>query len=91
MTQQAEPRGSMYKVGDAEFEIIRVTIDVEDDVVRQHLEKDPADTVRRFLVSRGYTVNSITAPFPQPGQLYHPGYIHIVSGKLQSTWSPIFQ
>ncbi|MFD8082026.1 hypothetical protein ACFV4F_10020 [Kitasatospora sp. NPDC059722] len=90
MSDGVELRGTLRKVEDVEFEVVRVTIDVADDAVRRELEKDPAGTVRRFLESQGFKVNAITAPEPQPGLPYHPGYIHITSGGDESKWSPVF-
>ncbi len=87
MSDAVEPRGTMEKVEDSEFEVVRVTIDVEDDLVRRHLEKDPSGAVRRFLEAQGYTVNRLTAPAPVEGQPYRPEFVHILSGKYASTWT----
>ncbi|MFH9894129.1 hypothetical protein ACH4OQ_32610 [Streptomyces luteogriseus] len=92
MSEEAEIRGTVRKVGEETVEVYAISLDL-DDAAREKLMADPSGVMRRFLESQGYTVNALKMPqlHSVDGDGWPSGWHHIPSGTYKSSWFPIYR
>lgn len=86
MSEEAEVRGALKKVGEETTEVYELDLEL-DDSAREELEADPRGFIKRFLESQGHKVNGLTLdPQSFVGGGWPRGWSHISSGRDESHW-----